>query len=266
MFHISSLRYIHQYILAKLLYNIFFKFIAMKKSSVCLIIPMYRGLFSLYGPQGWWPLIGYSGVKPSKKGSIRGYHPGNYELPQTENQRFEIMLGSILTQNTTWTSAEKALMNLYDLGAINAEKILEMDPVILKEAIRCAGFLNQKSVYIREIARFFIKLNGQTPTREQILEVKGVGEETADSILLYAYKKPEFVVDAYTRRLLFHWEIIEEKANYKDVKELFESNLPCDVPLFQEYHALIVEHAKRYYQKKPYGISDPLKDMIGKIV
>jgi len=135
---------------------------------------------------------------------------------------------------------------------------------ILKEAIRCAGFLNQKSVYIRKIARFFIDLNGQTPTRKQILEVKGVGEETADSILLYAYKKPEFVIDAYTRRILFNWGLIEEKVKYKDVKELFESNLPRDVPLFQEYHALIVEHAKRYYQKKPYGLSDPLKVMMNK--
>ncbi len=139
-----------------------------------------------------------------------------------------------------------------------------MDEEILKEAIRCAGFLNQKSVYIREIARFFIDLNGQIPTRKQILEVKGVGEETADSILLYAYKQPEFVIDAYTRRILFNWGLIEEKIRYKDVKELFESNLPRDVPLFQEYHALIVEHAKRYYQKKPYGLNDPLKVIMDK--
>lgn len=236
----------------------------MTKSLASQLMAIYHGLFSLYGPQGWWPLIGYSGDNPTKTGSIRGYHAENYELPDTDDQRFEIMLGAILTQNTAWTSAEKALMNLYDLGVINAEKILELDENILKEAIRCAGFLNQKSVYIWEIAQFFTDLNGQKPTRKQILEVKGVGEETADSILLYAYKQSEFVVDAYTRRILFHWGLIEEKARYKDVKELFESNLPRDVPLFQEYHALIVEHAKRYYQKKPYGISDPLKDMIDK--
>jgi len=236
----------------------------MTKILASQLMAIYQGLFSLYGPQGWWPIIGYSGGNPTKTGSIRGYHIGNYELPDTDDQRFEIMLGAILTQNTTWTSAEKALMKLHDLGVINAGKILELDENILKEAIRCAGFLNQKSVYMREIASFFIDLNGQLPTRKQILEVKGVGEETADSILLYAYKQPEFIVDAYTRRILIYWGFIEEKARYRDVKELFESNLPCDVPLFQEYHALIVEHAKRYYQKKPYGISDPLKDMIDK--
>lgn len=236
----------------------------MTRSSRSQLMAIYSMLFSLYGPQGWWPLIEYSGDNPTKTGSIRGYHKENYDLPETDNQRFEIMIGAILTQNTAWTSAEKALMNLHDMGALNVLKILEMDEEILKEAIRCAGFLNQKSIYIREIARFFMDLNGRIPTRKQILSVKGVGEETADSILLYAYKQPEFVIDAYTRRLLFHWGLIEEKTKYKDVKVLFESNLPQDVPLFQEYHALIVEHAKRYYQKKPYGLNDPLKVMMDK--
>ncbi len=97
----------------------------MTRSSSSQLMAIYNKLFSLYGPQGWWPLIGYCGDNPTKTGSIRGYHLENYDLPETDNQRFEIMLGAILTQNTAWTSAEKALMNLYDLGAINALKILE---------------------------------------------------------------------------------------------------------------------------------------------
>lgn len=226
------------------------------------VMDIYEKLFSLYGSQGWWPLMEHHGDNPTKTGSIKGYHPENYDLPKNDNQRFEIMLGAILTQNTAWTSAEKALFNLHELGAINPEKMINMDLDDLKEAIRCAGFLNQKSVYIKEITKFFIELDGDIPTRKEILTVKGVGDETADSILLYAYKKPEFVVDAYTKRIFYHLGIIEDKASYRDVKELFESNLPRDVPIFQEYHALIVEHAKRYYQKKPYGSYDPLMELI----
>jgi endonuclease III related protein len=226
------------------------------------IMEIYEKLYSLYGPQGWWPLLRQEGENPTKKGSVRGYHPGNYDLPEIDDQIFEIMLGAILTQNTAWTSAEQALLNLDELGVINPQKILDLDEKILKESIRCAGFLNQKSVYIREIAKFFISLDGFIPPRKEILSVKGVGDETADSILLYAYKQPEFVVDAYTKRIFHHLGLIEEKAKYHDVKELFESSLPQDVPIFQEYHALIVEHAKRYYQKKPYGLSDILIELI----
>lgn len=223
------------------------------------IMGFYEKLLYRYGSQGWWPLIKHDGENPTKTGSVRGYHPGNYDLPENDDQIFEIMLGAILTQNTTWISAEQALLNLDVLNVINPYKILDLDENILKESIRCAGFLNQKAVYINEISKFFIEMEGNIPTRKEILQVKGVGEETADSILLYAYKKPEFVVDAYTKRIFYHLGLIGEKEKYKDVKKLFESSLPKDVPLFQEYHALIVEHAKQYYQKKPYGINDPLK-------
>lgn len=229
-----------------------------------MILNIYDKLSSLYGPQGWWPLIGYSGNNPTKTGSIRGYHPENYDLPENDNQRFEVILGAILTQNTAWTSAEKALFNLHEMGVIEPEKILNLNENELKEAIRCAGFLNQKSIYIKEITKFFIDLNGEIPSRKQLLAVKGVGDETADSILLYAYKQPEFVVDAYTRRIFYNLGFIEEKAKYAIIKKLFESNLPQDVPIFQEYHALIVEHAKRYYQKKPYGDGDPLNKFMQK--
>ena len=104
------------------------------------------------------------------------------------------------------------------MGTIEPEKLLLLDDKNLKAAIRCAGFLNQKSIYLREISRFFIKLKDETPTRKELLKVKGVGNETADSILLYAYKQPEFVVDAYTKRIFNDLKIIDEKIGYMKLK------------------------------------------------
>jgi endonuclease-3 related protein len=219
---------------------------------------IYTKLYNIYGPQGWWPLIGYSGSNPNKTGAQQGYHPLNYKLPETRNQVYEIILGTILTQNTAWTSAEKALLNLHELNVIEPEKIMLLDDETLKGAIKCAGFLNQKSEYIMEITEFFISLESRTPTRGELLQVKGVGNETADSILLYAYKQPEFVVDTYTKRIFTGLGLIVGNESYMKIKALFESNLPIDHCMYNEYHALIVEHAKRYYSKKPYGINDPL--------
>ncbi len=227
-----------------------------------LIIKIYEKLYDLYGPQGWWPLINHDGTNPTKTGAIRGYHPENYDLPTTRNQVYEIIIGAILTQNTSWLSAEMALFNLDELNAIEPEKLLKLDDETLKSTIRCAGFLNQKAVYLREITEFFIESDGKVPTRKELLGVKGVGNETADSILLYAYKQPQFVVDAYTKRIFIHLGLVNENIKYMELKNLFESSLPKDVALYQEYHALIVEHAKRYYSKKPYGVDDPLKEII----
>ncbi|PKL71003.1 MAG: endonuclease III, partial [Methanobacteriales archaeon HGW-Methanobacteriales-2] len=182
-----------------------------------LILKIYKELYKLYGPQGWWPLMDLESENLNKTGATHGYHPLNYELPETENQKYEIILGAILTQNTTWTSAEKALLNLKELNALNPDKLLTLDEDVLKEAVRPAGFLNQKSRYLVNITRFFISLEGDTPTRNNILMVKGVGNETADSILLYAYKKPEFVVDAYTRRIFSHLGLVDEKISYLDL-------------------------------------------------
>jgi endonuclease III related protein len=225
------------------------------------IIRIYRKLYDLYGPQGWWPLMSHEGTNPTKTGSVNGYHPENYELPQSEDEIYEIILGAILTQNTAWTSAEQALLNLKKLDVVSPQKLLKIDDDILRGAIRCAGFLNQKAVYLKEITKFFISLKGRTPERKELLAVKGVGNETADSILLYAFKQPEFVVDAYTKRIFSHLGIVKDNANYMDIKKLFESSLPRDTAMYQEYHALIVEHAKHYYKKKPYGVGDPLKDL-----
>ena len=219
---------------------------------------IYRKLYNQYGPQGWWPLMNHEGSNPTKKGATMGYHPLNYDLPKNRDDVYEVILGTILTQNTAWTSAEKALLNLSEINAINPERLLNLTDAILKEAIRCAGFLNQKAEYIKEITKFFISLKGNIPRRKELLQVKGVGNETADSILLYAYKQPEFVVDAYTKRIFIYNGLIKDDDNYNKIKKFFESKLTPDHVVYNEYHALIVEHAKRYYSKKPYGENDPL--------
>ena len=220
---------------------------------------IYQKLYELYGPQGWWPLVNYRGTSPNKTGVTQGYHPLNYDLPEERNDIYEVILGAILTQNTTWQQANKAIQNLNRLNALKPENLLSLNEDALKSAIRTAGFLNQKSNYLKAVTKFYIKLDGTIPTRKELLRVKGVGNETADSILLYAFKQPEFVVDAYTTRIFTHLGIADRKIKYLMLKELFQSNLAPDVAVYQEYHALLVEHAKRYYSKKPYGVGDPLK-------
>jgi len=136
----------------------------------------------------------------------------------------------------------------------------------LKSAIRPAGFFNQKAIYLREMADFFVGLKGRTPSRKELMSVKGVGNETADSILLYAYKRPEFVIDAYTKRIVISLGLAERKAGYMELKNLFESNLPGDVALYQEYHALLVEHAKRFYSSKARESSGASMDFLREIL
>jgi endonuclease-3 related protein len=217
---------------------------------------IYNKLYKHYGPQGWWPLLS---MDSSTETDVRMvYHPLNYDLPKTRNETYEIILGTILTQNTAWNSAEMALRNLKALNAIDPENLLGLDTEIFKQAIRSAGFLNQKSVYIKEVTKFYIALDGKIPKREELLEVKGVGNETADSILLYAFKQPEFVVDTYTKRIFSHIGLIDYNYSYNKIKNLFETHLSQDMIIYNEYHALIVEHAKKYYSRKPYGVDDPL--------
>ncbi|MDR0900509.1 MAG: endonuclease III domain-containing protein [Methanobrevibacter sp.] len=223
---------------------------------------IYEILLKEYSYQGWWPFIDCDTINPNKTGLTKGYHPKDYEYPKTEEQEFEIIIGAILTQNTNFRSVDMALKNLSgivdDFNPKSVMKLIESDENKFKEAIRCAGYYNQKSEYIKNIAKFYLSLNGKTPSREDILSVKGVGNETADTILLYAYKECEFVVDAYTKRIFSYLGYIHEKDSYMKVKKLFEDNLPKDLAMYQEYHALIVEHAKKFYSKKPYGANDSL--------
>jgi endonuclease-3 related protein len=192
-----------------------------------------------------------------------GYHPGEYSYPKTDKQRFEICVGAILTQNTAWSNVAKALINLKKLNAIDARKIKSMSVEKLKAVIKPAGYFNQKAKKLKFFTDFYLGLKGNTPTREQLLSVWGVGKETADSILLYAYKVPSFVVDAYTRRIVINLRLVNQKAGYEEIQELFEKNLRKDYKIFQEYHALLVEHAKRHYGKKEDYANCPLYRKLG---
>ena len=210
-------------------------------------LTIYHDLLGRYGKQGWWPLLGYSGERPAKSGSLQGYHPGDYSYPKTERQRFEICAGAILTQNVSWVNAEQAVRNLQSLHALHPSRLLQLPDRALKKAIMPAGYFNQKAKKLREFTRFYLSLQGKAPNREELLGVWGVGKETADSMLLYAYRIPVFVIDAYTQRIFSHLGFAGQDAGYDDLQQLFARHVPPDLPTYQEYHALIVEHAKRYY-------------------
>ncbi len=213
------------------------------------IIQIYKTLYEKYGTQGWWPFID------------SGYHPSEYDFPKNENQIFEICLGVILTQNTTFTSVVKSLNTLNAMNCLDYKAIKNMPLDTLKNTIKPSGYFNQKANYILAFIDFFERLEDKTPTREELLAIKGIGPESADSILLYAYNQPEFVVDAYTKRLLLHAGLIDEKASYYAIKKFMESEIEKEVKdrdelliCYQEFHALIVAHAKLFYSKKPYGV------------
>ncbi len=226
-------------------------------SAQC-INDVYHFLLERYGPQGWWPLISVPGTNPTKSGAIQGYHPGDFSFPRNENQRFEICVGAILTQNTNWLNVEKALINLQEKNNLSCQSLLSLADQVLCELIKPSGYYNQKAKKLRVFAEYYCKQNGATPTRADLLSLWGIGPETADSILLYAYQQPYFVVDAYTRRLFTSLSIIDDNENYESIRQRFESALVKDWRVYQEYHALIVEHAKHYYSKKPWGQGCPV--------
>lgn len=206
---------------------------------------IYQLLLNTYGYQGWWPFL------------KEGYHPFDYTYPKTKYQIFEIYLGVILTQNTTFSSVEKSLQNLKKLDCINPKKFLAADEKIIKEAIKPSGYFNQKYQYILNVITFLTQFTATIPKRDELLSIKGIGQESADTILLYAYNQEQFVVDAYTKRIVLHLGFLDEKAKYEDIKKIFEDTFIDEtnkVVIFQEFHALIVVHAKKYYSKKPYGI------------
>lgn len=223
------------------------------------IYNIYKELYTTYGPQGWWPFLD---VKDN-------YHPLDYNYPKNENQIFEVCLASILTQNRSFKQVVQSLTNLKNENALNYKKIKALPIEKLKELIKPSGYSNQKSNYVLNFIDFFEKLNDRIPSREELLAIKGVGEETADSMLLYGFKQPHFKVDAYTKRLLLHYKIVDEKAKYIDIKNMFEKEIQKEIKnkdelivIYQEFHALIVCHSKIYYSKQPYGNGCFLKDIL----
>ena len=157
-----------------------------------------------------------------------------------------ITKNDILTQNTSWLQVEKALLNLKELKALDPKNIIKLKTEILKDAIKPAGYFNQKAERLKLLAKWFLKIK-ETPSRQELLSLKGIGAETADAILLYAFKIPEFVIDAYTKRILIDLKLVNKNAKYNEMKEIFENDLPKDYKLYQEFHALLVEYAKRNF-------------------
>lgn len=216
-------------------------------------LQLYQLLLEHYGPQGWWPLLSCS------SGDGGGYHPGNYQLPAAAGERFEAAVGAILAQNISWLQAWEALHNLERSGAlVSAQALCSLSQEQLAEAIRPARFLNSKARYLRNLAEFWIQLAGAVPEREALLQITGVGPETADSILLYAFQQPEFVVDAYTRRIgaAAGWFPVE--SGYQAVKQQLTAALPVQTELYNEFHALLVRHGSLWYSSRPHGAGDPL--------
>ncbi|MBJ6725631.1 endonuclease III domain-containing protein [Geomesophilobacter sediminis] len=195
------------------------------------LMEIFDLLLAYYGPLHWWPA----------------------DTP------FEVCVGAILTQNTNWGNVEKAIVNLKQEGVLSAAALWDLEPERLAELIRPSGFFNIKSTRLKDFLRFVIERYGSLDAmferdwrelREELLGVRGIGCETCDSILLYAGGKPSFVVDAYTRRLFSRLGIVKENDDYETVRALFMNALPSDADLFNEYHALIVQHSKDHCRKK----------------
>jgi endonuclease-3 related protein len=204
---------------------------------------IYQLLLTHFGPQHWWP-------------------------GQTQ---FEVITGAILTQNTNWANVEKALTNLKNADLLTPEKLHNLDFSQLAELIRPAGYYSIKAKRLKNFINWlFENYNGRLTNletvdtnqlRAELLEIKGIGYETADSILLYALYRPIFVVDAYTARITFRHQLIEPDAKYEQLRELFQSNLPQDVQLFNEYHALLVRVGKEFCKPKARCPGCPLETL-----
>ena len=209
------------------------------------IFNLYKTLLKNYKPQGWWPTID------------GGYHPNDYRFDKSDDEIFEICLGVILTQNTSFESVVKSLQNLNELCKISPKNIENLDIEKLRLAIKPSGYYNQKTSYILNFIDFFNSLNGREPTRDELLGVKGIGNESADSILLYGYNQSEFVVDTYTKRVFLANSIINEDAKYMQIKNMVEQSFQKELDTkedltiaYNEFHALIVAHAKEFHSRR----------------
>lgn len=208
-----------------------------------LLIEIYDRLFERYGEQHWWP----------------------------GQSQFEIVVGAILTQNTSWTNVEKAIANLRDANALTPQALRRLSHDALAALIRPAGYFNIKAQRLIHFLNWlFDEHEGNLENlqnlplsvlREQLVAVKGIGPETADSICLYAFERPIFVVDAYTARVFGRHGLIEPGSGYEQIQDLSHSSLPKETQLFNEYHALLVRVGKEYCRPKPRCEDCPLEPL-----
>ncbi len=203
------------------------------KSQKSLLMAYYWAMEDHFGFQDWWP-----GETPD-----------------------EVAIGAILTQNTNWSNVEKAIRNLKAAGALSISKLASLARKELASLIRSSGYFNIKERRLRAFSEEIMQnFNGSilkmssipfNALRERLLAVNGIGEETADSIILYAIEAPTFVVDTYTRRVASRHGLVPKNATYAEIKYFYESNLEKDVDLFKEYHALLVAVGKHFCKPKP---------------
>jgi endonuclease-3 related protein len=208
-----------------------------------MIEKIYAKLYRAYGPQHWWP-----GETP-----------------------FEVAVGAILTQNTNWLNVEKAISRLKQEKKLSAGALHALPVQRLASYIRPAGYFNIKAARLKNFIHLLMeeyegsmknmKQADMPAMRKKLLSVNGIGPETADSIMLYALQKPLFVIDAYTKRILSRHAILEHDASYETCQDLFYRKLRNDVPLFNEYHALLVRLAKDFCRTKPLCTGCPLEDL-----
>ncbi len=248
------------------------------------ISKIYLSLLRKYGPQGWWPLSNLQKPVGDKEQdqdfqTYRKFNPDgtladfkkNWPRhlgikPKTDKQKLEIMLGAILTQNTNWDNVSKVIYALNQSNLMDKKKLLKIKEQKLAQIIHPSGYYHQKARKIKILLRFLDYRKRHSPiTRENLLNLWGIGPETADSILLYAYNRPFFIVDTYTKRVFSCLNFISKKEsknnfeNYHFIQEFFHSNLPKKPQLFQQYHALIVKLAKDCCKTKPFCSGCPLK-------
>ncbi len=195
------------------------------------LLQVHDKLLAAYGPQRWWPA----------------------------DSKFEVMVGAVLTQNTAWTNVEQAIRNLKQAKVLSPEAIVRAHPKRLANWLKPSGYFNVKAQRLKAMCKWLIAQGGirklgkiATPElREALLAVHGIGPETADDILLYAFHRPVFVIDAYTRRIFQRLGLIQGTEDYEQLRQLFQNALGADVQMFNDYHALIVRHAKLACRKNP---------------
>jgi len=197
----------------------------------------YQKLLEFYGKQNWWP-----------------------------GEGIEIAIGAVLTQQTSWNNVEIALNNLRKANCLSIKCLQSIELSKLEELIRPSGYYRLKAIRLRNLINLLAEK--PKPTREELLSVKGIGFETADSILNYLFEKPFFVVDAYTFRIFKRLGIYnKEKFDYNELQKLVSQNIPEDVELYKEFHALLVKHAKETCLKKSPKCNEcPLNDICEKLV
>ncbi|KYC45607.1 MAG: G/T mismatches repair enzyme [Candidatus Methanofastidiosum methylothiophilum] len=191
--------------------------------------------------------------------TILRYHFGEVGSWWPKENPFEVIIGSILTQQSSWTNVEKALINLKKANVMTPKDIAIMPIEDLKQIIKPSGFFNQKSERLKDISKYILEKyegdvsllikNDKKYLREELLKLKGIGRETADSIILYAAEQDEFVVDAYTKRIYSRLKIVREDIGYEDLKKHITEEIPKDLIIYQEFHGLIVLLGKNYCKK-----------------